>query len=671
MQWRTDRAKHYPEITDVFIEPSGVGSKEAFSEPRVMVHRGTVDFLRDLLRRAKIKCPKCRKRLQVVVKGRWFDKCLFIKCKGRKCKDKRVKHPKIFRGSVTPKGHHPMNLSAVYHTLKSDTGYKGIQSMAHALCLESRMSKHTYYVHANSVYQIMNEYYKKNMENVYVAVCDFYKRHELGKVEVVNGREIVNICVITDGTYDHRGKTATHGTSFAFERFTGVPLDVSVAEKCRLCKDRDTYETNGKCQYNKFHGSSGDMEKFNILQLFLNSLKLGFKYTTLVMDGDCSVLPSLNKLKPYGEQKIHKLECKSHLGKRARSNLSTWGDTWTLPLGKSREEARVSKKTEPKTVKKISCGVLKVNASTKEARGRELASRQRPGTSDLVPAQKRKVLGGDFDFDYHPVKFIKQSTRLGKAQAAAGPTQRSMFGFVVRESRSSDVVSKEPIQTSQMDQETLPSPSPSGKPGADTLKTLRSERVSQAMDCANPLQSSSDEKMLVDDVGSQLTLDTDTSRLAVSEVPDIAGAQDTPSSSSQPDEGDPQPESLFKQCFTTHPEVVKDITQSNNRKYLIKSRFGVQNMHRIAHLYVLAVYDHADQGTAMQTKQVFAILFHELDHQWTTDDQRSYYHQYCGSWCRFSKWIKDGESAGSYSHVDSSWVEDKNKGVETGYLCWH
>ena len=244
-----------------------------------------------------------------------------------------------------------------------------------------------------------------------------------------------------------------------------------------------------------------------------------------------------------------------------------------------------------------------------------------------------------------------------------------MFGFVVRESRSSDVVSKEPIQTSQMDQETLPSPSPSGKPGADTLKTLRSERVSQAMDCANPLQSSSDEKMLVDDVGSQLTLDTDTSRLAVSEVPDIVGAQDTPSSSSQPDEGDPQPESIFKQCFTTPPEVVKDITNTNNRKYLLKSRFGVQNMHRIAHLYVLAVYDHADQGTAMQTKQVFAILFHELDHQWTTDDQRSYYHQYCGSWCRFRKWIKDGESAGSYSHVDSSWVEDKNKAWKQGIFA--
>ena len=85
-----------------------------------------------------------------------------------------------------------------------------------------------------------------------------------------------------------------------------------MAEKCRICENRNIHETNYSCRHGKFHGHSGDMEKSNTLRLFENSINLGFKYSTLVMDGDIAVMPALQELAPYGCEKIRKLECKNH-----------------------------------------------------------------------------------------------------------------------------------------------------------------------------------------------------------------------------------------------------------------------------------------------------------------------------------------------------------------------
>ena len=104
---------------------------------------------------------------------------------------------------------------------------------------------------------------------------------------------------------------------FAFDVMTGRPLDCMGSEKCRTCKDCHTYnKSQDTCPENKFHGKSGDMEKHNILRLFRNSTRLGFRYTGLIMDGDCSVLSAIQQEKPYGDSvKIEKMECKNHFRK--------------------------------------------------------------------------------------------------------------------------------------------------------------------------------------------------------------------------------------------------------------------------------------------------------------------------------------------------------------------
>ena len=214
-------------------------------------------------------------------------------------------------------GFHPINLSVVYHTLLEDTGIEGVRDMAHSICLPRTMAKASFYNHARIIYKLTDESVSENMVLVHNAVRDFIKRHNLGKVEIIAGKEVVSICMVTDGTYDSMGHNATHGASFAFERYTGAPLAVMMAEKCRTCADRDVHSTKGRFPKGKFHGYSGDMEKFNILRLFENSLSIGFKYTSVVMDGDIQVMPALKQLRPYGPELPDKVECRAHLCKKA------------------------------------------------------------------------------------------------------------------------------------------------------------------------------------------------------------------------------------------------------------------------------------------------------------------------------------------------------------------
>ena len=59
----------------------------------------------------------------------------------------------------------------------------------------------------------------------------------------------------------------------------------------------------------------------------------------------------------------------------------------------------------------------------------------------------------------------------------------------------------------------------------------------------------------------------------------------------------------------------------------------------------------------MQSRQVFALLFHELDHRWTTGPQREHYHRFCGSWCAYRTWIDEGGHPDEYSKETANWVE--------------
>ena len=119
--------------------------------------------------------------------------------------------------------------------------------MADSICLPKTMARQTFYAHAKGLYKLMDEFVRQNMVLVHKAVKDFVLRNGLGGEETIKGRNLVRIIMITDGTYDSMGYNASHGGSFAFERYTGAPLAIMVAEKCRTCKDRDVYKYHSTC----------------------------------------------------------------------------------------------------------------------------------------------------------------------------------------------------------------------------------------------------------------------------------------------------------------------------------------------------------------------------------------------------------------------------------------
>ena len=142
---------------------------------------------------------------------------------------------------------------------------------------------------------------------------------------------------------------------------------------------------------------------------------------------------------------------------------------------------------------------------------------------------------------------------------------------------------------------------------------------------------------------------------------------------SQPDDENRQPEFLFNQPFKPPPEeVLQDLRPINKgHKLVLKKRLANNaNIHRVANMYTMAVYDHIDQGPRMQSQQVFAVLFHELDHKWAEPLQREHYHQYCGKWCRFQEW-KSSEKPDDevYTHDTSNWLHEKDKPWDRGIFA--
>ena len=116
---------------------------------------------------------------------------------------------------------------------------------------------------------IMDEFFHVNMPAVHKDVKEFYERNGLGFCDA-NG--MLDITVSVDGSWTHRGRNALHCASFIVEVFTGRPLDVIVTEKCKDCKECE--KVGSLCPHGRFHGSIGDMEKHNALELFGRSKEL-------------------------------------------------------------------------------------------------------------------------------------------------------------------------------------------------------------------------------------------------------------------------------------------------------------------------------------------------------------------------------------------------------------
>lgn len=145
----------------------------------------------------------------------------------------------------------------------------------------------------------------------------------------------IDIAVSYDGSWQKRGFTSKYGIGCIIELITGLVIDYEILCKyCRVCAKKnieldvesDEFQEwmighQSSCQAN-FDGSSPAMEAEAAVRMWQRSEELGFRYTSVVSDGDSKTYDQLTSLNIYGEEaKIVKQECVNHISKRLGTGL--------------------------------------------------------------------------------------------------------------------------------------------------------------------------------------------------------------------------------------------------------------------------------------------------------------------------------------------------------------
>ncbi|KYN50131.1 hypothetical protein ALC62_00159 [Cyphomyrmex costatus] len=149
-------------------------------------------------------------------------------------------------------------------------------------------------------------------------------------VENIESQEMTNITVSYDGSWLTRGHTSLLGVGCVIDVLTGYVIDFEIMTKycheCVMAKFELGEESaeffmwmeshQSSCQINHT-GSSGAMEMTAAVDIWRRSEKFGFRYSTMLSDGDSKTLSHLNEMEVYGKDFIiQKEECINHVKKR-------------------------------------------------------------------------------------------------------------------------------------------------------------------------------------------------------------------------------------------------------------------------------------------------------------------------------------------------------------------
>ena len=205
------------------------------------------------------------------------------------------------------------DLKQIYTCLLEDKGYSGYRRFAAAQNI-TPLSISNYYSNCEYLYKMMEKCTEEHLREVHKKVIIFYK-DEL-KVNKILG--LIPLTVSLDGTYKKRGYHSNFAASFLIEAYSGHIIDYELSEKCSICPLKIRNKGGTTCPHGLFHGSSGSMEVLNAQKLFERGHTLGFRYDTLICDGDCKAYEAI---KDTYDTPVQKEECKLHLIKRARKRM--------------------------------------------------------------------------------------------------------------------------------------------------------------------------------------------------------------------------------------------------------------------------------------------------------------------------------------------------------------
>ncbi|GFS57798.1 uncharacterized protein TNCV_2909031 [Trichonephila clavipes] len=146
------------------------------------------------------------------------------------------------------------------------------------------------------------------------------------KLDQNGSNTVTDIAVSFDGTWLTRGHTSQIGIGCVVDTLTGYVIGYEIMSKyCPTCisaknelgettAEYDVWYSGHKnsCQINHI-GTPGAMEMKAAAKVWSRSEACGFRYTTLLSDGDAKIHKFLNSLKIYGPGvEILKEECINH-----------------------------------------------------------------------------------------------------------------------------------------------------------------------------------------------------------------------------------------------------------------------------------------------------------------------------------------------------------------------
>ena len=642
----------------------------------------------DILKEATIKCPKCGEAIVVNQVGTAVATSAIGRCLNDRC----VVND-IGGGEVVGEGLYPINLTVIYLNLLSDSGYRGYQDTAWGLNLNS-MDKTNFYKHTPVIFSLMRLFFEANMPLARKDVVNFYERNNIAHKDE---RGMLEVTISQDGSFDSR-LFATKCTNFIVDVPTGRPLDVIMTEKCVKCPNSHLVSDNGNCPDGKFHGASGDMEKYNAIELFSRSEAIGFQYTSWVGDGDNKCTKALAGLGLYGGKKIRKMECANHLGKRCYRMIKLFGDTWTgvgeykkvrgLGLHKQGSAKPPAKGTGRKAVKRLgNKGAGKSGGKGGPIKG---ASKKRntnvkgnnSGTNGKVNsvAESTQALPEFGPVNKPPPPLVlnqykpkpkskpkSKNPKMSPSRAKANSGNPSYISFYYdalkkKQTGKDGYVNTDPVR---------PNYPSLVVPLADPLADIEESESEETPDSSNkqevPLvvprakvgKSGEDRGVL----GARRHSPRSTSKRPVSyaeegvtehvapEIAEDVGPEVESGGSLEPPDDDilePVDSALSGTKYWVPPYLLKRHSGAK-KKFKVKHMFDPKLCNKVARLYRLAVYSHCGDGPIVQAKAVMSILYHEMDHSQTTHAQRLEYHSLCGVHCGFVDWRKNGDPDSEYS----------------------
>ena len=542
----------------------------------------SIDFLNELYKCTTI-CYKCDHVLTFQEVGTGTASTVISKCSNEYCEyDNTIKnHPRTFGK------HYTMNLSVTYETILQDSGFVGLVRGNEARGLPISSSR-TYEKHAKVIYNVMDEFYNKNLSKIHNDVKSFFQRNFNSNVNYENG-EFLDICVSVDGSYSHMGKFSLWGVTFICEVFTGRLIDFEITEKCSKCDKCDEYSDNGKCKYGKYHGSSGGMELHNAIVLFKRSRLWGFQYTEYVSDGDASVLPKLRAEKIYGpEIVIEKVECANHLAKRAANALWNFGKAWKPDSSAESSSTTASSGT-------ASSGTAK--ALEKAAKGTSaITNFVHPDTSALSSAQTNT----------QPVPSKNKTTTSSSA------TEKTTASSATAPSATA-------LSVTALSTAAPSATAPSARaPSATSLSATASSTAAPSATAPSATAPSA----TTPSTATQSTIRRST-RISKKPVPVYF---------EQTEESTSAPVASLIPIAPLKPDKKSKII------YPLRKLFSWPVCSDLSQRYRLAVYQNMEGGPEAQSTAVKGVLFHEMDYPEASLLERETFHQYCGDWCAYKNW---------------------------------